>query len=121
VTRGNLKDVALAVIVVRDHVRHVHTAYRRIGQVLGLSSRQTQLQGSLDEPLRQGPSPETVGGKLLAGQVHQPNVTTHFPLAATSNEIRARHHPRGRRELFLTPAASTQARPAPAEILVVLV
>src|SRR6516225_2401616 len=68
VTRGNLKDVALAVIVVRDHVRHVHAAYRRFGQVLGLSSWQPQLQCSLDEPLRQCPSSEAVGGKLLAGQ-----------------------------------------------------
>jgi hypothetical protein len=114
VTRGNLKDIALTVMVVRDHVRHVHTTYRRFGQVLGLSSRHAQLQFSLDEPLRQCPSPKTVGRELLARQVHQPDVTAQFPLAAHFKENRRRQHHRGRRRVIVIRAACGHARAAAA-------
>ena len=107
----DLEDVAVAVVVVGDHVEHVDALDARLGQVVRLAAGQVQLQRALDQALAQVAGAEAVGGELLAGQVDQPDVAAELarPCSAPGRSARrasGRPSPSGCRRRRRRPGAA---------------
>lgn len=101
-TWRNLKNVAVAVVVVGDHVHQVHALDARPGQVVPRAAGQPQPQRALDQAARQVAGAEAVRGELLASQVDQPHVAVQPPrLAQRQEQRRPEHHRRGRRVVIV--------------------
>ena len=79
--RRDLEHVAVAVGVVRDHVEHERANHANVGRVVHVAVLLGESEALLHECFGQVSRPEAVGRKLLACQVHQPDVPLELPVA----------------------------------------
>ena len=91
----DLKNVAVALAVVGDHVEHVNPLDPDAGEIEPLAARVPQTERTFDEPLGQTPGAHAVGGELLAGEVDQPDVAVELAGTAEFQEHRRPQHQRG--------------------------
>ena len=110
---ADLKHVAVAVVVVRDHVEHVDArrrACRERSRQRPLASRICNV--ALDQALAEMAGAHAIGGKLLAGEMHQPDVARELALPREVQEDRGGQHQRGRGRMVVVGAGGRQPRPA---------
>jgi len=115
----DLEDVAIVVVVVRDHVEHERAGHAHAGRVDQRAVVGGQPQAPLDDGPGQGPRPQAIGGKLLAREVHEPDVAGEAPLARQRQEHVGRQQQGGGRRVVVVGARGRSAQPVAAALALV--